>query len=242
MIDEIRALARGERGVWTAWGMHLLGLAPVVAWLWWTGFATLPYLLAVYLSFSALMIRTFLEHQAAEDPEARTVIIERGGPFALLFLNNNLHAVHHDRPAVAVQFEDVLPGKRAWRREIERDADVDREAAGAREHGDRRVAGLGEAPQDRGRDRARQRAGDAHHPDASAARRRRGSHDGLGRRGQGRAVASSARPSSPGCGCMIRKQGISRSHAAYCPLSSKARRKASTSNRPVQRGRMPPAR
>src|SRR5690606_19660662 len=58
-IDELRALARGERSVWTAWGMHLLALVPVLGWLWWTGFAVLPYLLAVYLSFSALMIRTF---------------------------------------------------------------------------------------------------------------------------------------------------------------------------------------
>ena len=80
--------------------MHLVGLVPVVAWLWWTGFALVPYLIAVYASLSVLMIRTFLEHQAAEAPEARTVIIERGGPFALLFLNNNLHAVHHDRPSV----------------------------------------------------------------------------------------------------------------------------------------------
>ena len=46
------------------------------------------------------MIRTYLEHQAAEETEARTVIVERGGPFALLFLNNNLHAVHHERPSV----------------------------------------------------------------------------------------------------------------------------------------------
>ena len=99
-IDEARALARGDRGVLPAWVMHLLGLGPVIAWLWWTGFAALPYLLAVYLSFSALMIRTFLEHQASEEPEARTVIIEHGGPFALLFLNNNLHAVHHERPSV----------------------------------------------------------------------------------------------------------------------------------------------
>ena len=100
LVDEVRSLARGQRRVWVAWGLHLVGLVPVVAWLWWTGFHMVPYLIAVYASLSVLMIRTFLEHQAAEAPEARTVIIERGGPFALLFLNNNLHAVHHDRPSV----------------------------------------------------------------------------------------------------------------------------------------------
>ena len=31
---------------------------------------------------------------------ARSVIIEDRGPLALLFLNNNLHAVHHKHPKV----------------------------------------------------------------------------------------------------------------------------------------------
>ena len=77
-----------------------MGLVPVVAWLAWTGFSPAAYLMAAYVGLSLLMIRTYLEHQAAESPEARTVIVERGGPLALLFLNNNLHAVHHERPSV----------------------------------------------------------------------------------------------------------------------------------------------
>jgi fatty acid desaturase len=100
LASEARRLVRGERRVRVAWALHLLGLAPVAAWLWWSGFAALPYLLAAYAAFSLLMVRTYLEHQAAEDVEARTVIVERGGPLALLFLNNNLHAVHHERPSM----------------------------------------------------------------------------------------------------------------------------------------------
>ena len=45
-------------------------------------------------------IRTFLEHQAHERARGRTVIIEDRGPLALLFLNNNLHVVHHVHPRV----------------------------------------------------------------------------------------------------------------------------------------------
>jgi fatty acid desaturase len=101
LATEARKLLGGDRRVWVAWGMHLAGLIPVLAWLHWTGFAALPYLAAAYLAFSLLMIRTYLEHQAADHDDGRTVIIERGGPFSLLFLNNNLHAVHHERPSIA---------------------------------------------------------------------------------------------------------------------------------------------
>jgi fatty acid desaturase len=100
LSTEAVAVARDSRGVRAAWALHLLGLVPVLAWLWWTGFSLVAYLAAAYGAFSLLMIRTYLEHQAAEPPEARTVIVERGGPLALLFLNNNLHAVHHERPSV----------------------------------------------------------------------------------------------------------------------------------------------
>ena len=50
---------------------------------------------------SVLMIRTFLEHQAHPDHRARSVLISDQGVLRYLFLNNNLHAVHHAFPSVA---------------------------------------------------------------------------------------------------------------------------------------------
>ena len=47
-----------------------------------------------------MKIRTFLEHRAHEDCHSRTVVIEDRGPLAWLFLNNNLHIVHHLHPGV----------------------------------------------------------------------------------------------------------------------------------------------
>jgi len=47
------------------------------------------------------MIRTFAEHQASADPGRRTVVIEDRSPLSMLFLNNNLHAVHHAFPGAA---------------------------------------------------------------------------------------------------------------------------------------------
>ena len=59
------------------------------------------YLVACWLALSLLKVRTFLEHQAHERAGARSVIIEDRGPLALLFLNNNYHAVHHANPGLA---------------------------------------------------------------------------------------------------------------------------------------------
>jgi fatty acid desaturase len=59
------------------------------------------YVISVFIGIGLLRIRTFLEHRAHEAFRARTVIIEDRGPLALLFLNNNYHAVHHMHPNVA---------------------------------------------------------------------------------------------------------------------------------------------
>jgi fatty acid desaturase len=93
--------ARQDPRIAPAWIAHGLGLVPVLAWLWLQG--DIPfwaYLLAVYLAFALLRIRTFLEHRAHVTPRGRTVVIEDRGPLALLFLNNNFHVVHHMHPAV----------------------------------------------------------------------------------------------------------------------------------------------
>ncbi|MDJ0614510.1 MAG: fatty acid desaturase, partial [Rhizobiaceae bacterium] len=58
------------------------------------------WLASIYLGHSILLIRTFLEHQAAPDQSQRTVIIETACPIAFLFLFNNYHFVHHERPHV----------------------------------------------------------------------------------------------------------------------------------------------
>ena len=93
-------LRRGDGRVQLAWGLHLMGLVPLVLWLEWVGMPVWAYLLAVYLGTALLKIRTFLEHRAHEAFRARTVIIEDRGPLSYLFLNNNFHVVHHMHPAV----------------------------------------------------------------------------------------------------------------------------------------------
>lgn len=98
---EARLLARGEQGVRRDWAVHLIGLVPVAAWLWVAVMPWWAYLLAAWIGHGLLKVRTFLEHRAHEAARARTVVVEDRGPLALLFLNNNLHVVHHMHPQVA---------------------------------------------------------------------------------------------------------------------------------------------
>lgn len=98
--DEIRRLRRGERGVATAWIIHLPGVALVLGAVHLSPMPIWAYLLAVHAGLSILKIRSFLEHRADERASGRTVVIEDRGLLALLFLNNNLHVVHHVHPAL----------------------------------------------------------------------------------------------------------------------------------------------
>jgi fatty acid desaturase len=101
VLGDLHAARDGDRAVTQAWVMHGLGIATVVVWLLAVGSMPLwAYVVAAYAAFGLLKIRTFLEHRAHEAARARTVIIEDRGPLALLFLNNNLHVVHHMHPSV----------------------------------------------------------------------------------------------------------------------------------------------
>ncbi|MDH4988975.1 fatty acid desaturase [Aminobacter anthyllidis] len=101
-IDDAKQIVAGDKAIRKAWLLHAAGLAvvlPVVQF----GFGVplwLYVLVPVWLGQSLISIRTFAEHQWSEHPEGRTVIVERS-PLSLLFLNNNLHFVHHKSPTVA---------------------------------------------------------------------------------------------------------------------------------------------
>ncbi|MCF1708841.1 fatty acid desaturase [Tabrizicola sp. J26] len=99
--SDLRLLRGGQTEIRRAWALHGIGLLLVLGWLLAVGsMPVLAYLLSAYLAYSVLKIRTYLEHRAHEAARARTVLIEDRGPLSLLFLNNNLHVVHHMHPAV----------------------------------------------------------------------------------------------------------------------------------------------
>ncbi|WP_048647924.1 fatty acid desaturase [Nitratireductor soli] len=99
VASEAKLIGQGDRSVRKAWILHLAGLAivmPLIAY----GFSMplwLYVLVPAWLGQSLISVRTFAEHQWSERPDGRTIIVERS-PLALLFLNNNLHLVHHKMP------------------------------------------------------------------------------------------------------------------------------------------------
>jgi len=96
---ELRTVIAGEPGRRRIWALHALALVPVLAWLWACEIPLWAYaLLFVHPGLSLTLLRSFAEHIASAEPEARTVTVEAGPFFSLLFLNNNLHALHHARP------------------------------------------------------------------------------------------------------------------------------------------------
>ncbi|PIO45889.1 fatty acid desaturase [Phyllobacterium zundukense] len=101
VVNETKLIAGGDDKTRTAWLLHGLGLVPMLAIVWFVfGIPLWLYALtAVYWGLSIISIRSYCEHQWSERPDGRTVIVEKS-PLALIFLNNNLHFVHHKRPTV----------------------------------------------------------------------------------------------------------------------------------------------
>lgn len=83
------------------WFRHLISVALILIGL---SYCAVPWseyvLLFAYPGLSLTMLRSFLEHQADPDPSKRTVVVKSGKLMGLLFLNNNLHALHHEQPAL----------------------------------------------------------------------------------------------------------------------------------------------
>jgi fatty acid desaturase len=67
----------------------------------------------VYPGGALSLIRSFAEHRADPDPARRVAVVERAPVLGLLFLNNNLHAAHHEHPGAPWH---ALPGLYAQER------------------------------------------------------------------------------------------------------------------------------
>ena len=122
-LGESRRLAhdRSRRRLW----LHHAGSVAVLL-LWIAGVCRIPMVwymaLAVYPSIALGLVRSFAEHRAAPDPRHRTAVVEAGPFWSLLFLNNNLHVVHHRRPALP--WYRIPAAWRALRAETDVDPDM----------------------------------------------------------------------------------------------------------------------
>lgn len=101
-MADLRAISAGDRDMRRIWAWHALWVALVLVWV--VAICGLPlwqYLIGfVYFGTALALIRSFAEHRAHDSVEKRTAIVERSPIFGLLFLNNNLHVVHHRWPNI----------------------------------------------------------------------------------------------------------------------------------------------
>jgi fatty acid desaturase len=99
---QLRLIASGRPDlVWVCLA-HGAGVAVVLLWI--CGVCRIglfTYVVGVaYPATALVMIRSLAEHRAAEGVEDRTAVVEHAGLLGVLFLNNNLHLLHHARPAL----------------------------------------------------------------------------------------------------------------------------------------------
>ncbi|TNE36224.1 MAG: fatty acid desaturase [Alphaproteobacteria bacterium] len=102
VLADAGKIRAGDFKVARIWVFHLLAVTALLVLVGLYGRLSVPaYLVLSYFGMSLLMIRTYLEHQAHPEMRGRSVLIEDKGPLSFLFLNNNLHAVHHAYPSLA---------------------------------------------------------------------------------------------------------------------------------------------
>lgn len=100
-MRQARLISHGE-APWRVWLGHAIGVCLVLAW----ACVVCRIEFAAYIGWfvyggTALsLIRSLAEHHAAELPGDRTAVVENAGLLGLLFLNNNLHLLHHAEPSI----------------------------------------------------------------------------------------------------------------------------------------------
>lgn len=100
--SEWQAIRAGDRPLAKIWAIHAVSVATVMAWVAGVcGMHPLTYIALFAMPGTSLMlIRSFAEHRANRSIPERTAIVEGSWILGTLFLFNNLHAAHHERPGL----------------------------------------------------------------------------------------------------------------------------------------------
>jgi fatty acid desaturase len=101
-VDLYRALEQRDWLSLRPWIWHLVMLAII---LWWVlGICRIPFLeyvlLFAYPGTSMTVLRSYAEHRARTEVNARTIVCESGYFWNFMFLGNNFHALHHAEPGL----------------------------------------------------------------------------------------------------------------------------------------------
>lgn len=116
--EEIARVLSGDFSNTGDWLLHFVLIGVLLSW------TTLVCDLSIleYVFYFAIpgaslgLLRSYAEHQPGPSNAERTAIIESSWFIRLLFLNNNLHAVHHTKPNLAWYkiSQDYYANKQKW--------------------------------------------------------------------------------------------------------------------------------
>lgn len=102
VIREAQLMRHGNRSVQRAWGWHAVATLPVMVWAF--GVCAIPvwqYAACFMMpGMSLMLVRSFAEHRAHDEADRRTAVVEHAPVLGALFLFNNLHLAHHERPGL----------------------------------------------------------------------------------------------------------------------------------------------
>ncbi|ANL31863.1 fatty acid desaturase protein (plasmid) [Rhizobium phaseoli] len=102
LAQEASHIMNGSRERMQIWLWHSLSIIAILFWVIFV--CKMPlwlYLFGfVYLGAALTRLRSYAEHRYADHHDERTAIVENSSVFGLLFLYNNLHVLHHQRPAI----------------------------------------------------------------------------------------------------------------------------------------------
>ncbi|RFB88661.1 fatty acid desaturase [Rhizobium leguminosarum bv. trifolii] len=102
LAQEASHIMNGSRERAQIWLWHGLSIIAILFWV--LFICKMPlwlYLIGfVYLGAALTRLRSYAEHRYADHHDERTAIVENSPVFGLLFLYNNLHVLHHQRPAI----------------------------------------------------------------------------------------------------------------------------------------------
>ena len=119
--DEWLRVRAGDLALARTWLLHAFSVALLLAAV--QTFAHLAWwrylLLFAWPGYALGLLRSFAEHRWTTSTRERTAIVESSFPLALLFLNNNLHLVHHLRPSLPwYEIPRAWQAQREWLLEI----------------------------------------------------------------------------------------------------------------------------
>jgi fatty acid desaturase len=101
-ISEAKHLAKGSRSHWRSWSVHLLLVTVLLLWLHSQGVIWWQYILfCVWPGLSLTLMRSYTEHRPGNNNHQSCAIVEGSWFTRILFMNVNLHQVHHEFPQLA---------------------------------------------------------------------------------------------------------------------------------------------